>query len=52
MAKLQQTATPNAVKDEEQQELSNSTGGMQNGIATLEDSLAFSSKLNLYHTIQ
>ena len=36
--------TPNAEKDVEQQKLSFTDGGMQNGIATLEDTLAVSYK--------
>ena len=41
--------TPNAVEDVEQQKLSFIAGGMQNVIATLEDSLAVAYKIK--HTL-
>ena len=42
--KSSKLTTPNADKDEEQQELSYTAGGMQNGTATLENNLALSAK--------
>ena len=45
--KSRRLTTPNAGEDVEQQELSFVAGGMQNGTATLEDSLAVFTKLNI-----
>ena len=46
MAKIQNTATPNADKNVEDQEFS-VTMGMQNGTDSLEDSGQFLTKLNI-----
>lgn len=52
MAKIQNTKTPNAGKDVEQQEISFIVGENKNGTYTLEDSLVVSYKTkHSYHKI-